>query len=65
MDLTQLQAGDVIEVRQPNTLLLYQGVVDHVFPEQGVLWIRCGPLQERKLLDASEFQLCRHPVFQA
>jgi hypothetical protein len=58
-DLTQLCIGEMVEAHQLSGPLLYQGAVELVVPQQGVLWIRYGALKERKLLDISEYQLCR------
>ena len=60
--LTQLRPGDVIEARKAGSLLVYQGEVDHIAPQRGVLWIRYGPFNERKLLDASEYQIYQRPA---
>lgn len=60
IDIAYLRTGDIVEVRQPGTLMVYQGAVDLIVPQQGLIWIRYGPLQERKLIDASEYQIFKH-----
>jgi hypothetical protein len=60
-DLTHLRPGDLLQVRLQGTLLVYQGEVETVVPQQGVLWIRHGALHERKLIAASEYHLFTSP----
>jgi hypothetical protein len=56
-DLSHLSPGDVLQVRRKGTLVDYQGEVETVVPQQGILWIRHGALHERKLITASEYDL--------
>jgi hypothetical protein len=55
--LTSLHTGDVVEVHHRNGQLIYHGEVETVDLSQRVLWILHGALKERKLIDASEYQV--------
>ena len=60
-DLTSLRTGDVVEVYQRHGRLCYYGEIDTVDPTHGVLWLLHGALKERKLIEASEYQIYRRP----
>lgn len=60
-ELTSLRTGDIVEATPLGGRLTYHGEVDTVVPAHGVLWILHGALKERKLLDASEYQIHRCP----
>lgn len=53
-DLSHLKRGDTIEARRFDTVL-FTGEVELVSPRLGVLWIRHGSWQNRKLLDSTEY----------
>ena len=55
-NLSTVHPGDDLEARQGNTVI-YRGEVEETSPQLGVLWIRYGPLQTRKLLDHTEYEL--------
>ncbi|MFI7495099.1 hypothetical protein ACH9D2_10320 [Kocuria sp. M4R2S49] len=59
-DLSDLRAGDVVEIRHWDTVH-QRGVVDVVSPRLGVLWILDGPLRDRTLVHACEHALWRMP----
>ncbi|MHC5560820.1 hypothetical protein [Kocuria sp. U4B] len=58
-DLADLRAGDAVEAHQLHGPRIYRGEVETTAPAQGILWIRHGALQERKLLDAAEYHISR------
>lgn len=57
--VTGLRTGDVVQAHQPGTLLVYQDRVELVAPHRGVLWIRHGVFNERKLIDANEYRIVK------
>lgn len=59
-DMSDLRAGDVVEIRRWDTVR-YRGVVDVVCPRLGVLWVLDGPLRDRTLVHASEYTVWRMP----
>lgn len=60
-DLSDLRAGDVVEVRRWDTVR-HHGVVDVVCPRLGVLWVLDGSLRDRTLVHASEYTIWRMPL---
>lgn len=63
--VADLRAGDMVQAQHLHGPQTYRGEVDAVLPEMGLLWIRHGALQTRKLLEASEYRICRWPAPQA
>lgn len=61
-----LHGGDVIEARHwlqgiYRGTVAYCGTVESIAPHLGVLWLRQGPLRERKLVDTIEYELWKLP----
>ena len=61
-DVVSLCLGDFVEVHLKDGQLIYCGEVDVVDFQHGFLWIRHGALKERKLLDASEYEIWWRPI---
>ncbi|GEO97563.1 hypothetical protein [Kocuria turfanensis] len=61
-DLSHLRPGDFVQARLPGTLLVYEGHVETVVPPQGVLWIRHGAFQERRLIALDEYDMFTAPA---
>lgn len=55
-DLSLLQPGDTVEIRQWDTVC-HRGEVDTVAPALRVLWLLEEPLKSRKLIDAREYSI--------
>jgi len=60
--MTDLRVGDMVQAQPLDGSQAYRGEIDAVLSKMGLLWIRHGALGERKLLDASEYRICRWPV---
>jgi hypothetical protein len=56
MDVSNLNPGDTVEARSLGAVL-FAGEIELVAPHLGVLWIRQGSWQDRKLLDPTEYEL--------
>lgn len=61
-DVVSLCLGDFVQARLQGGQTIYYGEVESVDFRHGFLWIRHGALKERKLLDASEYEIWWRPI---
>lgn len=61
-DVVSLCLGDFVQARLKDGQLIYYGEVESVDFRHGFLWIRHSALKERKLLDASEYEIWWRPI---
>lgn len=65
-DLSHLRPGDIVQVRLPGTRVIYEGEVEIVVPQHGILWMRHGALHERRLINTDEYDIfTRHALSSA
>lgn len=56
-----LRNGEKVQARHP-WQGDYEGTVETTAPHLGIFWLRCEPLNERKLFDLTEYQCWKHPA---